>query len=120
MFFDVEFGDGAIGFILKCSLDGEVTVVGLAYGGQAELYNVKVGDCVIAVDGVEVDSIEKIARCLCKRPVRICFVRKDCEEIEKEKEVAQYINIDDYETESDGTCSVDIDPRNELSDFSDH
>jgi C-terminal processing protease CtpA/Prc len=110
--FDVEFGDGLIGFELNYSADGELVVVKLENGGQAKLYEkVKVGDKIVAVNGVTVNSIEEFGLCVAERPVRISFLRK---------EVVEIIHIEDYETDSNGSCSVEIDPRTELSDFPDY
>jgi C-terminal processing protease CtpA/Prc len=110
--FDVEFDDGFIGFELNCSTDGELVVVNLKNGGQAELYEkVKIGDKIVAVNGVIVNSIEEFGHCITERPIRISFLRN---------ETVEFIRIEDYETDSNGSDSLEIDPRAELSDFPDY
>ena len=118
--FCVEFGAGGIGCVLNYSCDGEIVVVGLISGGQAELSKkVNVGDKVVAIDGIRVCSLKELVRCVGGRAVRITFVRSELRDVESQGEIPMFINVDDYKSESECSSSVEIDPMVELSDFAD-
>jgi len=131
--FFVDFIEGVIGLVLGYSRHGSLIVTGLQDGGQAKACGrVKLRDRVVAINGENVSSIKGVSRYFGVHPVRFSFVRIPNEPIENGVEVPEYINIEDYETDSEeeiaptlqltdseGRSSEEIDPMLELSDFSD-
>ena len=114
---EIRFGESPMGIVVGYSSDGSVIVVGFACHpdtlrpGQAETSKkVKIGDKVVLVNDVEVQSIEQLRELTRERPVWINFFRDE----------QLLTNVEDYETNSEASNSVEIDPRAESSDFSDY